>query len=103
VEGRNPGRILVVHRAALNFGEGLGPNLIVDDGGDATLMVHRGYAAEKDAPVLDLPAEGEDEIQLNMLLKNISLKTRSMAEYSSPDQRCFRRNHYRCSPALPDA
>jgi adenosylhomocysteinase len=56
---------------ALDFGDGLGPNLIVDDGGDATLMVHRGFAAENDPSVLDVPAEGEDEIQLNQLLKKI--------------------------------
>jgi adenosylhomocysteinase len=56
---------------ALDFGDGMGPHLIVDDGGDATLMVHRGYAAEKDPSVLDIPAEGEDEIQLNLLLKKI--------------------------------
>lgn len=56
---------------ALDFGEGLGPNLIVDDGGDATLMIHRGYTAEKDASVLDMEAEGEDEIQLNILLKKL--------------------------------
>ena len=56
---------------ALDFGDGLGPNLIVDDGGDATLMVHRGFAAENDPSVLDIPADGEDEIQLNQLLKKI--------------------------------
>jgi len=56
---------------ALDFGDGLGPTLIVDDGGDATLMVHRGYAAERDPSVLDLPAEGEDEHQLNLILKKI--------------------------------
>ena len=56
---------------ALDFGNGLGPNLIVDDGGDATLMVHRGYAAEKNASVLDKPASGEDEAELNKLLKKI--------------------------------
>ncbi len=56
---------------ALDFGNGTGPNLIVDDGGDATLMVHRGVAAEKDASVLDQPAEGEDEKQLNLILKRI--------------------------------
>jgi adenosylhomocysteinase len=56
---------------ALDFGNGTGPNLIVDDGGDATLMVHRGYAAEKDADFLDEPVEGEDEKQLNLLLKKI--------------------------------
>src|SRR5512142_1087418 len=31
---------------ALNFPGGKGPNLIVDDGGDATLMVHLGFKAE---------------------------------------------------------
>ncbi|WP_423130582.1 adenosylhomocysteinase [Gaoshiqia sp. Z1-71] len=56
---------------ALNFGNGLGPTLIVDDGGDATMMIHRGYTAEKDATVLDAPAEGIDEIELNKALKKI--------------------------------
>jgi adenosylhomocysteinase len=56
---------------ALDFGDGTGPTLIVDDGGDATLMVHRGYAAERDPSVLDQPAEGEDEKQLNLILKRI--------------------------------
>ncbi|HRV87799.1 MAG: adenosylhomocysteinase [Prolixibacteraceae bacterium] len=60
---------------ALDFGGGKGPHLIVDDGGDATLMVHRGYKAEKDPSVLDLPAEGEDEAQLNALLKKIVKET----------------------------
>ncbi len=56
---------------ALNFGNGLGPNIIVDDGGDATLMIHRGYEAENDASVLDKPATGEDERELNIILKKI--------------------------------
>ena len=29
-------------KMALDFGDGLGPNLIVDDGGDATLLIHKG-------------------------------------------------------------
>ncbi|WP_317126936.1 adenosylhomocysteinase [Mariniphaga sediminis] len=56
---------------ALDFGEGAGPQLIVDDGGDATLMIHRGYDAEEDASVLDIPAGGEDEEELNKILKRI--------------------------------
>ncbi len=56
---------------ALDFGNGKGPHLIVDDGGDATLMIHRGYEAEDDPSVLDRLAEGEDEIELNKLLKSI--------------------------------
>jgi len=54
---------------ALEFPGGKGPNLIVDDGGDATLMIHRGCAAEKDASVLSIKASGEDEIELNKYLK----------------------------------
>lgn len=56
---------------ALDFGDGNGPHLIVDDGGDATLMVLRGYEAEENASVLDLPAGGEDEEELNKILKRI--------------------------------
>merc|ERR1719329_1766012 len=33
--------------SALNFPDNEGPQLIVDDGGDATLLIHRGYAAEE--------------------------------------------------------
>src|SRR5690554_6629326 len=60
---------------ALDFGNGLGPHMIVDDGGDATLMIHRGYEAEDDPSVLDRLAEGEDEIELNNLLKQILQET----------------------------
>ncbi len=56
---------------ALDFGDGLGPDLIVDDGGDATLMIHQGVAAEKDMSVLDKPVSGEDEAELNKLLKKL--------------------------------
>ncbi|GET20180.1 adenosylhomocysteinase [Prolixibacter denitrificans] len=60
---------------ALDFGEGKGPHLIVDDGGDATLMVHLGYKAEKDASVLEKEAEGEDEVELQKILKRILSET----------------------------
>jgi len=56
---------------ALDFGEGRGPHLVVDDGGDATLMIHRGYAAEKEPLLLQQPSDGEDEKQLNLLLKKL--------------------------------
>jgi len=60
---------------ALNFGNGLGPNLIVDDGGDATLMIHLGVAAEKNPQVLETPSEGIDEVELKKILKSILTKT----------------------------
>src|SRR5690554_5921484 len=52
---------------ALDFGDGNGPHLIVDDGGDATLMIHRGYEAEENPEILETLASGEDEIELNKL------------------------------------
>jgi adenosylhomocysteinase len=59
---------------ALDFGNGQGPHLIVDDGGDATLMVHRGYEAENNPEILDQPVSGQDEAELHKTLKEI-LKT----------------------------
>lgn len=56
---------------ALTFEGHKGPNVIVDDGGDATLMIHLGAAAEKNANQLDQPAGGEDEHQLQLLLKEV--------------------------------
>ena len=56
---------------ALNFGNGLGPNVIVDDGGDATMMIHVGVDAEKDASVLDKQVDGEDEMELYAILKKV--------------------------------
>lgn len=35
-------------KKALSFSDGLGPDLIVDDGGDATLLIHQGYKMEND-------------------------------------------------------
>ena len=56
---------------AMNFGDGMGPNMIVDDGGDATLMIHMGVAGERDASVLDTPSGGEDEAELKKILKQV--------------------------------
>jgi len=56
---------------ALNFGDGVGPNIIVDDGGDATLMIHKGYEAEKDPAILNEKCNTEDEIELNKILTGI--------------------------------
>ncbi len=58
---------------ALRFEEGKGPNLIVDDGGDASLLVHWGYKAEKDASTIDRKGENHEEQvildTLNRILK----------------------------------
>ena len=53
---------------ALSFPGGLGPQLIVDDGGDATLLIHKGYRAEDDPASLDYePASHEEAVILDTL------------------------------------
>ena len=56
---------------ALSFPEGNGPNLIVDDGGDATLLLHKGFAAEDDASVLDITASSREEEVVLATLKTL--------------------------------
>ncbi len=56
---------------ALSFPGGKGPNLIVDDGGDATLFIHLGFKAEKDATVLNKKAESHEEQVILTMLKDI--------------------------------
>ena len=56
---------------ALLFPEGKGPQLIVDDGGDATLLIHKGYAAENNPKILDVPAKSEEEAVVYQTLKAI--------------------------------
>lgn len=46
---------------ALDFGEGKGPDLIVDDGGDATMMLHKGVEAERDPSLFEKNYERESE------------------------------------------
>lgn len=54
---------------ALIFPDGSGPDLIVDDGGDATMMIHLGVEAEKNIAVLNKVAGGPDEVELIKRIK----------------------------------
>jgi len=56
---------------ALSFPDGKGPQLIVDDGGDATLLIHKGFEAENDASALDVEATSEEEEEILKLLKSV--------------------------------
>lgn len=55
----------------LDWGNGKGPNMILDDGGDATLFVHLGFRAEKNPKVLDKPGNPEEEALFNQLRKSL--------------------------------
>lgn len=56
---------------ALSFPNGEGPDLIVDDGGDATLLVHKGYAIENDPSLLDKEASNTEEAIVLKTLKKV--------------------------------
>ncbi len=60
---------------ALTFPDGKGPDLIVDDGGDATLLVHLGAEIEKNPGLLNEPKETEEEKALFGLLKQVYEET----------------------------
>jgi len=64
---------------ALDFGEELGPQMIVDDGGDATLLVHKGVEIEKDPQILkeDCSKLQEDEQELMKILEKIYNKNKN--------------------------
>ena len=54
---------------ALTWPDGSGPDQIVDEGGDATLLIHRGYAAENDSAILDEPTDNAELKIINQVLK----------------------------------
>ena len=56
---------------ALTWPDGSGPDQIVDDGGDATLLIHRGVAAENDPSILDEPTDVAELQIINALLKKV--------------------------------
>lgn len=56
---------------ALRFPDGKGPNLIVDDGGDASLLVHLGYQAENDSSTIDRKGSNREEQIILDTLKRI--------------------------------
>jgi len=51
-------------KQALTFENGQGPHLIVDDGGDATLMIHKGFDIEKNPSLLAVPTTNAEETAL---------------------------------------
>jgi len=51
--------------------QGLGPQLIVDDGGDATLLIHKGYELENGSDWITTPSGSHEEQVIKDLLKTI--------------------------------
>jgi adenosylhomocysteinase len=56
-------------KQALTWPDGKGPQLVVDDGGDATLIIHRGYQAENDPAILTKPSDNKELQIIDKLLQ----------------------------------
>jgi adenosylhomocysteinase len=56
---------------ALTHKGGKGPQLVVDDGGDATLLIHKGYELEEGDKWVDSPSGNHEEKVIKDLLKKI--------------------------------
>jgi adenosylhomocysteinase len=68
-------------RKILEWGDGGCPNMILDDGGDATLLVHLGLKAEKgDTAFLDQPGSEEEEILFALIRRTLKEKPGWFAE-----------------------
>jgi adenosylhomocysteinase len=57
---------------AVTFPGGKGPELVVDDGGDVTLLIHKGYELEKGSNWVDTPSSSHEEQIIKNLLKRVA-------------------------------
>ncbi len=63
---------------ALSHPGGKGPQLIVDDGGDATLFIHKGYELEKGGNWVNTPSGNKEEQVIKDLLKKIHAEDKTI-------------------------
>ena len=90
--------------AALTHPGGKGPELIVDDGGDATLLLHKGYEMEHGSDWVNSTSASHEEEVIKNLLKRCAQRTARLVHSGRQRlERRQRRNHHRRASALPDA
>jgi adenosylhomocysteinase len=56
---------------AIDHGAGKGPELVVDDGGDVTLLIHKGYELENGSDWVNTPSGSHEEKVIKDLLKKV--------------------------------
>ena len=83
---------------ALIWPDGSGPDLIVDDGGDATLYVHQGVKVEKDPSLLDDQSGSLDE---KCLMDRMRVSLSDNPGKWKKNQRCIRRDNNWCAQIVP--
>src|SRR5258707_872055 len=60
---------------AVTHPNGKGPELVVDDGGDVTLLIHKGYELENGSDWVNTPSESHEEKVIKDLLKKVHAET----------------------------
>ncbi len=73
---------------ALDFGDGKGPELIVDDGGDATMMILKGLEAEKDPSLLQKDSSHDTEEMQIFMKKLKEIYTNQPTRWTKAGARC---------------
>ena len=56
---------------AVSHPDGTGPELVVDDGGDVTLLIHKGYELEEGSDWVNTPSDSHEETVIKDLLKRV--------------------------------
>ena len=89
--------------AALRWPDGGGPNMILDDGGDATLLVHLGAECERDGKVPELGPDDSDEYGLILATLSRTLREdgKLWTGIAQGHQGRHRGDHDRRAPPLP--
>ena len=77
-------------------------NMILDDGGDATMLLHLGARAEKDISVLDNPGSEEEVALFNAIRKRLDTQPGLVLQSLCRHPGCDRRNHHRRATPVPD-
>ena len=90
---------------ALTWPDGDGPNMILDDGGDATLLVHKGAEFEKAGAVPDPESADSEEFQvvLRLLQRTLAEDPQKWTRIGEQHQGRHRGDHDRRPPPLRDA
>ncbi len=88
-------------RRALEWGDGGTPNLILDDGGDATMLVHLGLRAEQgDTAFLDKPGSEEEEVLFALIKRTAHREARLVRRARQEHQGRVGRDDHRRQPPV---
>ena len=89
---------------AISFPDGKGPQLVVDDGGDVTLFIHKGYELEEGGDWVKSPAASkEEQVIKDLLLDAATGESIPLARNGEGMARRFRRDDDRRASPLQDA